>query len=201
MDHNNADNGSPTVPASRLWPPSEINQIHGMFDLHFIKDLGGKLIGRHFVFRGQAAEFQTRLRLCRAFALLCHSNPPLFFFFALGFSLAALSGTGNESARSDVFLAAAFLLLMRALFHCVCYVRLRFARFVEIDTFPKLRARLSLRRAISSYQMIEKKINCISWHFSIMPSPVSHYAWWIDIYRMHVPMHLCKYFFPECIHK
>lgn len=93
-----------------------------MFDLHFIKDLGGKLMGRQFVFRGPTAKFQTHLRLCPAFTLLCHSNS--FFIIAdmaLGFSLVALWGMGKGISAIRCFSGLGFLFLgwLCLIFACV----------------------------------------------------------------------------------
>lgn len=109
-------------------------------------------MGRHFVFRAKLAKFQARLCLCHAFHLLM-SPKVLLYHCRMKTSAGWCSGPG--------------CLFLCELFYCICPY---FSCFVETDIFPSPH---HIFISLSSYQMAENKIHCVSWHISTTPYPES----------------------------
>lgn len=115
---------------------------------------------RHFDFRAKMAKFQTHLCFYRIFTQLCHSK-----YHCRHSSL----GNEKERVESDFFfldLAFCFYVgFFYGISSCSCC-------FVKTDTFPLPR---HIFASLSSYQMTENEINCVSWHISITLYPVSEF--------------------------
>lgn len=110
-------------------------------------------MGRHFVFRVEFVKFQARLCFCYAFYLLMSLKVLLYHCWMKTNAGWCFSGSGC------LFLWELFF----SVYSC-------FSCFVETDIFPSLH---HIFVPLSSYQMAEKKIYCVSLHISTTPYPVS----------------------------
>lgn len=158
-----------------------------MFDLHVIKDLGGKLMGRHFVFRVQTLLHFKPILVC-VLSLLCCVTQATFLSLPtrLWVSLRLLSWERGGISAVRCFSGPSFPLFFFLLCFNVCYTCLCSTCFVEVGSFPKLYASVFAWPQMLTNDWEENELCWLTYFHHVTRCHSAPYAWqmhkWIDMW-------------------